>query len=277
MFGNADDCHSLDVWRMQRAGCLVPGSFGSWVWRRGEEVMSQIGYRCLSTGALELRYTVTRTDQHYRDVIWTETAAMRHGKRVYWRCPSCGRRVQKLYMGGTLFRCRHCYDLSYASRQDRNARGDWLFGKRDRLEAELAALPPRASPRRRYRLWLEQMEVNDRLNLRLTGFLEASNRRLARLGISLGDAGDRDELAALRATPPPKLPRGRPKEKRAYTRRAPLPALTPATSTPSAYCVRCRDRRRLLWARPGTLANGRPVLRGRCAVCKTRLARILPG
>jgi hypothetical protein len=30
----------------------------------------------------------------------------------------CGRKVTKLYAGGRLFACRHCYDLAYASQQE---------------------------------------------------------------------------------------------------------------------------------------------------------------
>jgi hypothetical protein len=37
---------------------------------------------------------------------------------------TCRRRVQKLYLGGEYFGCRHCYELSYQSRnEDATSRG----------------------------------------------------------------------------------------------------------------------------------------------------------
>jgi len=272
----ADDCHSLDVWKVQHDGCLAPGASGGLRWLRGDTEVASIGYRCLPTGALELSYRIPRTGQAYRDVVWTETMPMRRGRRVYWVCPGCHRLVQKLYLGGALFRCRDCYDLSYKTRQERGSRGLWLYSKAHELDRRLEALGhPSVGDWRSWKRWRRLREERARISARLLDDLRRfgadCERRLARRGVPLAD----EELPLPPPEPPAQRPRGRPKEKRAYVRRAPLPELTPVTSERSAYCVKCRDRRRLKWPRPVTLANGRSALRGRCAVCGTKVARIL--
>jgi len=274
MFGKdrADDCRDLDVWAMQRAGCLVPGMAGGWSWWRGDAQVSGIGYRCLATGALELSYTVTGAGRAYRDTIRTATVAMRRGSRVYWVCPGCHRRAQKLFMGGETFRCRRCYDLSYKTRQERGNRGLWLYAKAGELDRQLEALGhPPVGDWRAWKRWRKLLTERARISERLLDDLRRFGADCERRGISFADA----ELPLPPPEPPAQRPRGRPKEKRAYVRRAPLPELTPVTSDRSAYCVKCRDRRRLKWARLVTLASGRPALRGRCAVCGTKVARIL--
>jgi hypothetical protein len=51
-------------------------------------------------------------------VLQTEQIPWRFGgQRFYFRC-DCGRRVEKLHSTrGKPWRCRHCYDLTYATRQ----------------------------------------------------------------------------------------------------------------------------------------------------------------
>lgn len=53
----------------------------------------------------------------------TTTPCKFGGKRYWFICPihkngkRCGRRVGTLYKGGDYFACRHCYELTYASRK----------------------------------------------------------------------------------------------------------------------------------------------------------------
>ena len=61
------------------------------------------------------------------------------GRRTWFRCPRCGKRVAVLYGAGKYFFCRHCYDLTYASQQegrvDRLMRKAWKI--RERLGASM--------------------------------------------------------------------------------------------------------------------------------------------
>ena len=40
------------------------------------------------------------------------------GKRQWFECPGCGRRVRILYAAGPRFRCRRCHRLSYSSQSE---------------------------------------------------------------------------------------------------------------------------------------------------------------
>jgi hypothetical protein len=50
------------------------------------------------------------------------------GRRPWWLCPGCSRRVAILYKRSEKFRCRHCHDLVHSSRQ---------LGKLDRAFGQL--------------------------------------------------------------------------------------------------------------------------------------------
>ena len=116
------DMRTLDVRRLQRDGLLQPGRAFGWQWTgNGEEVASiqistevdrvMLGYHSRNNGGewQPMEYPV------YLD--WTPCHL--GGRRAWFRCPAtgCGRRVAILY-GGTIFACRHCYRLVYASQRE---------------------------------------------------------------------------------------------------------------------------------------------------------------
>ncbi len=49
--------------------------------------------------------------------------------------------------------------------------------------------------------------------------------------------------------------------------------MTQATSN-EAYCVKCKTKREMKDAKPETLANGKPAVRGKCPVCGTTMFKI---
>ena len=74
---------------------------------------------------VRLIYSVTdregeRTDYDYQVSLVT-TPCNFGGVRYWFGCPHCGRRVAVLYLapGDVYFRCRHCNNLSYHSRNRR--------------------------------------------------------------------------------------------------------------------------------------------------------------
>ncbi|MER2539480.1 MAG: hypothetical protein ABTQ26_09585 [Azonexus sp.] len=117
------DMRALDIRRLQRDGLLTPGRWFMWKWsRNGEEVASIqikteldrviLNYRSRSNGGdwQPIEYPV--------HLEWT--ACHLGGRRAWFHCPAqgCGRRVAILY-GGTIFACRHCHRLAYASQRER--------------------------------------------------------------------------------------------------------------------------------------------------------------
>ena len=128
-----EDCLSLDVRRWHREGVLEPGQYSSWAWYRGGRKVSSMGVWAIH-GAVELSYSVgsggasgRKEDVSYT-VALTWTPCNFGGWRPWLMCPGrangvgCGRRVAKLYLRHRYFRCRHCHDLTYASRQETRGR-----------------------------------------------------------------------------------------------------------------------------------------------------------
>ena len=125
-FGRAtvESCRSLDVNRLHRTGCLRPGWFGGWEWKRDGERVAWISLRA-EEHRLVLSYRYRRYGEDCEDVeepLPIGRVPCRYGgTRPFFICPgvvnwiACGRRVAKIYAGGRYFLCRHCYRLAYAS------------------------------------------------------------------------------------------------------------------------------------------------------------------
>ncbi len=103
-------------------------------------------------------YTLTdrggnKTDYGYTVSLVT-TPCNFGGVRYWFGCPSCGRRVAVLYLapGDVYFRCRHCNNLSYHSR---NRCTMELFGHTSRqiekLQSEIKRWTWRGRPTRKVR------------------------------------------------------------------------------------------------------------------------------
>jgi len=81
--------------------------------------------------------------KHSQEIALTFARCRFGGCRAWFICPSCGRRVGKVYLpcsmyisGGRVawFRCRFCYGLTYEQRRDRDMY--WTFQHRaERIEA----------------------------------------------------------------------------------------------------------------------------------------------
>ena len=111
---------------------LHPGYRGSLAWWWGDREVSSIGLRA-EHGRIILKYRHRRgglgeCEDVEQPIYLTWTPCNLGGKRPWFVCPGvvgrryCGRRVAILYSAGLYFLCRHCYDLTYRSRQD----SDWL-------------------------------------------------------------------------------------------------------------------------------------------------------
>jgi hypothetical protein len=97
-------------------------------WRRGEREVSSIGL-VAEHGRVVLKYRRRRggLGDEWEDVeqpvYLTWTPCNLGGKRPWFVCPGvvsgryCDRRVAILYSAGRYFLCRHCYDLTYRSKQ----------------------------------------------------------------------------------------------------------------------------------------------------------------
>jgi hypothetical protein len=130
-----EDCRSVSISFLRKHGYLTGHSCRSgrisWTNCYGEETSSAGIVVSTIEGEHFVRfyYTVTQrhtgeeTDYDYK-VALTTTPCNLGGVRYWFTCPlsksglNCGRRVAKLYLApsANYFGCRHCYDLSYESR-----------------------------------------------------------------------------------------------------------------------------------------------------------------
>lgn len=130
-----DDMRALDVRKIHKAGCLLSGAH-LWQWLENGEQVASIGFEA-KPGRLVLKYNAgtggKRQSYEYPVFLdWTECNY--GGRRPWFLCPNCGRRVAKLY-GGTHFLCRKCHGLAYwTQRQDKAYRA--LYHA-DKLRARL--------------------------------------------------------------------------------------------------------------------------------------------
>ena len=119
--GTVSDMLRLDVRKMKREGCLEHGASGRWCWSRDGETVASVCYQALPD-ALRLVYSISERGKgpesmDYR--VGLEWMPCNYGgSRVWFRCPSCHRRVAVIY-GGKVFACRHCHRLAYDCQHER--------------------------------------------------------------------------------------------------------------------------------------------------------------
>lgn len=205
------------------------------------------------------------------------------GTRCLLLCPHCSRHVNALYCpaGNVLQQqqayllCRHCWGLTYESRQKRRNALERIF----ECWAELRS--PNLSDKR----WMEIERKLEPLLPALDLESEKVNQILEKLNAPdgprpRGRPSPKKQRAEARAVKRaeraarPKRPPGRPKEKQCYVRKQPL-KISERTSEMQAYCPKCRDRRELENEKPVRFSNGRAAVQGTCSTCGTKMARIV--
>ena len=127
----ADSLKQVSVSFLKKHGYLNPGwTSGNITWSWHGEERGSVGIESSIGGDEQyVKFFYTQTDRatgEKRDLEYkiplTTTPCYFGGKRYWFICPwhtngvYCGRRVGVLYLGGHYFACRHCYNLTYSSR-----------------------------------------------------------------------------------------------------------------------------------------------------------------
>ncbi len=160
----------LDVRYLYRNGLLNPGlhSIG---WSCGGESAGSIMFRA-EDHALTLIYRFRRSGQEGEDVnqkvILDWTPCNYGGRRPWFICGNCGRRVAVVYAGGKYFACRHCYDLTYTSCQESDSRFSWFFRNYNGLGG-MENLPIWALKGCLSRAWKEEERLEKQMSKRKRG------------------------------------------------------------------------------------------------------------
>ncbi len=102
---------------MARYKVFDGGGSNSWAWRKGksQEVFSSITYH-YDNGGLVLSYTCN--EQQHRYLVDVVTTPCNYGGKRYWfNCPKCSKRVAKLYLRNSMFFCSLAQKLNYSTQQ----------------------------------------------------------------------------------------------------------------------------------------------------------------
>ena len=191
-----DDCRSLDVRWFQRKGLLAAGRSADVNWSRNGKKEAAISVRAES-GRVILDYRHQRGGDEWKSqnypvrIEWTPCNYK--GARAWFICPAqgCGRRVAKLYLGGTIFACRHCYKLVYEcqreSRADRAARrADTI---RRRLGWDVGIFnPPGGKPKGMHSRTYQRLTIKHDAHVGIS--LNIMQQRMRMIEARFGDIGD---------------------------------------------------------------------------------------
>lgn len=127
----ADGVKKISTSFLKKNGYFKGWHSGTITWTRGyDEHKSSVGIEVSTLeGDNYLRIHYTQTDNYSEEkkdfdykIPLTTTPCRFGGKRYWFICPwckngvYCGKRVGTLYKDGDYFACRHCYDLTYSSR-----------------------------------------------------------------------------------------------------------------------------------------------------------------
>jgi len=197
--GTVEGTRSLDVMRLKRAGFVASWRRAGWRWTYGDGDSATIDIED-GRDAITLRYNVKSPGHDWQSVEqrvpihWTPCRF--GGERPWFICDvhangvHCGRRVAKLYGGGRLFACRHCYGLGYAAQ--RGGRMDQAHHRLARLHRMLSAdydgpdMSPPPKPKwmwwRTYARIVEQIEAGqERMEVVFTAGVQRILARLDRV------------------------------------------------------------------------------------------------
>lgn len=126
----ADDFKKVEISFLKKHGYLDTVSLSGTVrWSRNGENTGNISIQSQITSEPHIRFIYTQTDRSTEEktdfdykIPLVTTPCHFGGVRYWFQCPwyangvHCGRRVGVMYLGGKYFACRHCYNLTYNSR-----------------------------------------------------------------------------------------------------------------------------------------------------------------
>lgn len=131
-----EECLTLSVEAFTKGDLLRPRT-SSVRWLRGGAETAYLVYSLRDMGGwtyvLTLLSPIIYRDQRIsitQDIHLVTTQLHSGGKRYWFSCPNCRRRVGRLHLpyGMSYFFCRRCYDLTYMSCQESHTL-DWFFAQ----------------------------------------------------------------------------------------------------------------------------------------------------
>ena len=120
----AEDCISLDIGLLHRKSALRSGQDSLvYLWMGGTSYLKIVASVLPEGDVLKLSLGLVGGAEHdssvVRQIPLTSTPCHLGGSRPWFLCPTCGRRIAKLYITGVdYFVCRRCCGLAYQSQLD---------------------------------------------------------------------------------------------------------------------------------------------------------------
>lgn len=194
-----ESCRAIDANRLRKEGVIGAGWLGSWSWTRNGETVATIGIRG-GQDRITLTYRWKQSGRDWEDIVepidlkWR--ACRYGGERPFFECPglvngvACRRLVVKLFGTGRYFLCRHCYRLTYASRNEDMC--DRALRRANRHRLRLGGAPgfEAVIPRRPKGMW---RKTYDRLFEAIIENESRAEERLTRMAALLLDLDQRLE------------------------------------------------------------------------------------
>lgn len=177
-----DDCRSLDVAWLKKYGYFCGWKNGGMKWSNSFGNESSIGFIVSIEDSndmfLKFNYTITDRDTEEKEsfdykVQLTTTPCNYGGVRYWFICPlankegvGCNRRVGTLYQppGFKYFGCRHCYKLTYDSRNRRISSRypeiDYLYehDKLEKYKEKIGITHRKGEPTKKFRKYMQKAE-----------------------------------------------------------------------------------------------------------------------
>jgi len=123
--------HALGIKELSRGGWLDPFSKYDWAWRTDKGAHQTTVTITVLMDALELVFLMYGVAGVHQRVQLTYSLGPQGGKRPWFICPTCPRRVGVLYhANGLPFRCRTCCKLAYPSQYPSRNRS---YGRQARM------------------------------------------------------------------------------------------------------------------------------------------------
>jgi len=116
-----EDCQPLDIRWLDRENLLNAGR-STVSWLKGDRIVGSIVIEGSARSATLYFRTRYRSDKDWVEqqqrvtFAWTDCSL--GGRRIWWQCPVCDRRIAILYILRDTFECRKCLGLQYPSQSE---------------------------------------------------------------------------------------------------------------------------------------------------------------